>query len=86
MEGEHNPGSAPAETIPVHCPTDGTEYVYDLAVTYSQIQYANEPQPRKFTRFFNCPVHGMFEAEITVGGRVADVKVLGRHTSSGDVS
>jgi hypothetical protein len=86
MEGEHTPESAPAVTIKVHCPTDGTEYVYDLAVRYSQISYATAPEPRILTRFFNCPVHGMFEAEIKVPGSIAEVSVLGLHTASGDAS
>jgi hypothetical protein len=86
MEGEHTPESAPAVTIKVRCPSDGTEYVYDLAVTYSELAYATEPAPRKFTRFFNCPEHGMFEQDIKVSGSVAELKVLGLHTPSEDAS
>jgi hypothetical protein len=86
MEGEHTSESASAVTIKVRCPTDGTEYLYDLAVRYSEIAYATEPKPRIFTRFFNCPVHGMFEQDIKVSGSVADVRVLGPHPPSGDGS
>jgi len=90
MEGQQPPKEAlpvtSVEKFTVECPTCGKGYVYDVAVTYSEVSFADIPKPQTLRRLFNCPKDGMFEAPITVAPSATEVSVKGLHTRNGDAS